>query len=383
MMSSGITIRKKVYKLAIIGGGVDSAVGYTHLIASQMDHRWDLVSACFSRKRNNNIKTVNSWNLGQIRTYDNWKQLLVDEQGKVDAVAILTPTPLHFEMVSDAIKLGIPVICEKSLASNYEEAYKICKLQNNNNGFLAVTHNYTGYPMLRELKSLVSDGEIGQVTQIQIEMPQEGFARLDISDNKPCPQAWRLVDGKIPGVTLDLGTHLQHMIHYITGENPCSLIADQNTFGWFKDVVDDVTIFAKYPSGMKSSMWYGKSALGHRNGLRIRLYATKASAEWFQMEPEVLTVYDVHGNKKILDRASQVQVAGSSRYQRFKPGHPAGFIEAFANIYSDIADKLDEYKQTGIIDENWTYGALQASKGLKFFEHTVESHSKKSWINLS
>jgi predicted dehydrogenase len=374
--------KRKAYKLAVIGGGVESAVGYTHLIASQMDHRFQLVSACFSRKPEVNEKTVKAWNLDKIRLYDDWSVLLTQEKKKIDAVAILSPTPLHHEMVIEALKLGIPIICEKAMTSTYEEAQEICKVQSEYNGFLAVTHNYTGYPMLRELRQLVSEKRLGDLTQIQVEMPQEGFAKLDMANHKLCPQAWRLVDGDIPGVSLDLGTHLQHMIHYVSGENPSSLIADQNTYGWFKNIVDDVSILAHYPSGMKSSMWYGKSALGHRNGMRIRIYGKQGSAEWYQMEPEILIMHNIHGNRTILDRAGEVQVASSLRYNRFKSGHPAGFIEAFANLYVDIANKLDEFHIKKRFDPEWTYGPQQAAIGMKIFKLAKESSDRKIWMNV-
>lgn len=370
---------KKVLKLAIIGGSVDSAVGYTHLIASQLDHRWEVVSACFSSKPENNIKTVNAWNLKNIRLYNDWQTLLLEEKIYIDAVVILTPTTLHYEMVIKSLTLGIPTICEKALATNYEEAEEICAVQLKNNGFLAVTHNYTGYPMLREL---ASKKHLGIIKQIQIEMPQEGFSRLDIHNKKPQPQAWRLIDGRIPSVSLDLGTHLQHMIYFISGEHPTSLVAVENTFGFFEDLVDDVSIIAKYPSGMKSVMWYGKSALGHRNGLRIRVYGTKGSAEWYQMEPELLTIHDIHGTKKVLDRASDVNCANELRYQRFKSGHPAGFIEAFANLYVDIADKLQEFYTLKKIDIDWVYGPNQSAKIMNVLEKARESSKKIAWIKI-
>ena len=143
---------KRVLKLAIIGGAVDSAVGYTHLIASQMDHRFELVAACFSRRPEVNHATVEAWNLQNIRLYDTWLELLANEQNQVDAVAILTPTPMHHEMVIKALESGYPVICEKALASSHQEGLEILDAVERTQGFLAVIHNYTGYPMLRELK---------------------------------------------------------------------------------------------------------------------------------------------------------------------------------------------------------------------------------------
>ncbi len=378
-----MTKKKRTLKLAMIGGGIESAVGYTHLIASQMDHRWQVVSGCFSRRKEINTATVDAWNLHHIRLYDDWQTLLNNEISHVDAIVILTPTPMHREMVTKALQLGYAVICEKALASNYQEGLDICARLEQTNGFLAVTHNYTGYPMLRELRSLVQQGQLGQLTQIQIEMPQEGFARLDAKGNKPSPQAWRLHDGLIPSVSLDLGAHLQHMIHYISSENPIKLIADQHSYGWFHDIIDDVSCIAHYPSGMKSDMWFGKAAIGYRNGLKIRVFGTQGSAEWYQIEPEVLFVHDIQGNKKWVDRAADVQLASELRYNRFKSGHPAGFVEAFANLYYDIADKLDDYQDTKLYDAHWTYGALQATIGLNVLETMNHSASERKWLDIN
>lgn len=373
---------RKVHKLAIIGGGLNSAVGYTHLIASQMDHRFEIVSACFSSKLEKSHETAEAWNLDNVRTYGDWRLLLDNEKERIDAVAILTPTPQHYEMITGALKKGIPIISEKALASDYDEAKNICEIQTKTNAFLAVTQNYTGYPMVRELKALCESGNFGNISNIQIEMPQEGFIRLDHKDNKPCPQDWRLEDGKIPGVSLDLGVHCQHMIHYITGENPKEIIADQNTFGLFKDIIDDVSIFAKYPSGMKSTMWFSKSALGNRNGLKIRIFGTNGSAEWYQAEPEIAIITDVYGNITCQDRSGDTNVLQERRYNRFKVGHPAGFIEAFANVYVDIADKLDEYKENDMLNSDWSYGASQAAIGLSIFDAAVKSSNERSWIKF-
>ena len=375
-------ITKNPYKLAIIGGSIDSAVGYTHFIASQMDHRWELVAANFSKNPVIHEKTVQAWNIAHIRHYFDWKKLLHEEVGKIDAVAILTPTPQHYEMIMSALDYGYAIISEKALASNYQEGLAICKKLEEKKGFLAVTHNYTGYPMLRELKSQVDNGQLGKLIQIQIEMPQEGFLRLSPDNQKPAPQAWRLTDGIIPGVSLDLGAHIVHMVQYISGESPYEVFADQRSFGCFPNIIDDVSAICNYPSGMKGVFWYGKSALGHRNGLRIRAYGTKGSAEWFQMEPEVLKIFDVHGNTHILDRAANVYIAQQSRYNRFKVGHPAGFLEAFANLYFDFAEKMGKSQEKYMFNKDWIYGVDVSVKGLQILENFVRSSQKKSWIAI-
>ncbi len=369
-------------KLAFIGGGINSAVGYTHLIASQMDHRWKLVSACFSRDLSINEATASQWNLDDIRLHGDWASLLEKEKDQIDAVVVLTPTPTHFEIVARALALRIPVICEKALTSSHQEGVQLCDAVKESNGFLAVTHNYTGYPMLREIQSMVLQGVLGRLINIVIEMPQEGFIRVSKEGAPVIPQAWRLQDGVIPSIALDLGAHLQHMIHYLSGEDPAAVVADQTTFGHFSEIVDDVSCLARYASGMKSQMWFSKSAIGHRNGLKVRIYGSKGSAEWFQMEPETARLHGVDGSLTVLDRASDVSVANMQRYNRFKSGHPAGFIEAFANVYVDIADAFKEYRETGRLDAEWIYGGKRAVRGLEILEAMAKSSRSNQWVEL-
>jgi len=375
-------VYKEPFKLAFIGGAINSAIGYTHYIASQMDHRFVLKAGCFSRNRENNQRTALTWGIEPEHLYSDWKELLSNESEYIDAVVILTPTPNHYEMIMESLSSGYAVISEKALAMSPQEGMEICRKIEEKKAFFAVTHNYTGYPMLRELQSMINEGKLGKITHLNIEMPQESFARLDPEGNRPKPQDWRLKDNTIPSVSLDLGAHLQHMIYFLTGENPVSLVADQSSFGWFEDIVDDVTCLARYASGMKTQMWYGKSSIGHRNGLRVRVYGTEGSAEWYQMQPEDLIYHTIKGDRMIIDRASMVSVASQLRYNRFKSGHPAGFIEAFGNLYVDIADKLQQYLIDNNHNINWTYDAIQATKGLEVFEAIKKSSDERKWIKL-
>lgn len=373
---------KQPLKLAFIGGGIDSAIGYTHYIASQMDHLFVVSAGCFSRKTNINQKTALTWGVKDEHLYFNWEDLLENEQQNVDAVVVLTPTLNHYSMIMKALNMGYSVISEKALASTYKEGLEISKKVEEKKAFFAVTHNYTGYPMLKELQNMILNDKLGKISNINIEMPQESFARVT-NGNKPTPQSWRLEDGKIPGVSLDLGTHLQHMVYFLTNENPRELVSDTSSFGWFPEVVDNVSCMAKYKNGMKSQMWFSKSALGHRNGLRVRVYGTKGSAEWFQMQPEELIYNTIDGDRMIIDRASSnINIANELRYNRFKAGHPAGFVEAFGNLYFDIAEKLSQYK----IDKNhnidWSYDATQATIGLEVFEAIQSSSIENRWVKL-
>ncbi|RXI30273.1 oxidoreductase [Arcobacter aquimarinus] len=373
---------KKTLKLAFIGGSINSAIGYTHYIASQMDHLFVVSAGCFSKNNEINKKTALTWGIDEKHLYSNWKELLEKEINEIDALVILTPTPNHYEMIMKALDFGYSIISEKALASTHEEGLEISKKVEEKKAFFAVTHNYTGYPMLRELQNMIQDNKLGKITNINIEMPQESFARL-INGEKPKPQNWRLDDGKIPGISLDLGAHLQHIVYFLTNENPFELVADETSFGWFPQVVDNISCIARFKSGMRCQMWYGKSAIGHRNGLRVRVYGTKASAEWFQMNPEEFLFHTIDGDRIIIDRvSSNVKVSNQYRYNRFKAGHPAGFVEAFGNLYFDIAEKLTQYKLDGNHKIDWSYDVEQATIGLEVFEAIKTSSKENRWVKL-
>jgi len=373
---------KKPLKLAFIGGSIDSAIGYTHYIASQMDHLFVLIAGCFSRQEDVNQKTSIMLGIEPERLYSDWKELLEKEINNVDAVVILAPTPNHHEMVMKALSLDYSIICEKPLAATHAEGMDIVRKVEEKKAFLVVTHNYTGYPMLRELQQMILEDKLGNITHINVEMPQESFGRVDANGKLPQPQEWRLKDGGIPGVSLDLGTHLQHLIYFLSNENPVELVADESSFGWFDELVDNVFCISRYPSGMKVQMWYGKASIGHRNGLRVRVYGTKGSAEWFQMTPEELLFNKIDGQRIIIDRASNVTIVNQLRYNRFKPGHSAGFIEAFGNLYFDIAEKLRQYKIDGDHKIDWSYSAMQAVVGLDVSEAIHNSSKENKWVTL-
>jgi predicted dehydrogenase len=374
--------QKKPLSIGFIGGSIESAVGQTHQIASQMDRRWKLVAGCFSRQPGINKKTAEHWGLTPKQTYNNWIQLLENEKDKLDAIAVLTPTPSHTEIVIKALSMGYAVICEKALTSSTEQAKQIAVTLKHSKGFLAITYNYSGYPMVRELQALIKMGTLGKVQQVHIEMPQEGFLRLNSQGEPNQPQQWRLEDHKIPTISLDLGLHTHHLISFLTGEKPLSVVSSQTNLGHFPDIIDNVMCIARYTNQLQCQFWYSKTALGHRNGLRLRVYGTKASAEWFQLNPEELTLNHNNGSREIIDRASRVTMASEQRYNRFKAGHPSGFIEAFANLYSDIADSLTHYKKNKEYSHKFVYGIDHALEGCDLFDAINQSSKNKKWINI-
>ena len=370
----------KVLNIGFIGGGINSAIGTTHKIASQMDNKFRLISGSFSRNKDINLKTINKWLISSY--YTNYIDFLDSEKENLDAVVILTPTDSHTQIILNTLNRNLPIICEKTLTNSLDDAFSIRERLKHNNGFLLTTYNYTGYPMIRELENMITKGRLGDIIQINIQMPQESFIRLDKDGNISRPQAWRLKDTNISTLSLDLGTHLSNMVSFLTKEKPQEVIAMQNQFG-HHSVIDNLICMIKYTNNIDCQMWYSKSALGHKNGLKVEVYGDKGSASWYQMNPEFLEYNDNVGRNIILDRSSkEIEIANQDRYNRFKSGHPAGFIEAFANLYTDIFQKLEQYKKDNNHHIDWTYDALQATVGLEVFEAIQQSYDEHKWIHI-
>lgn len=368
----------KKLKIAFIGGGINSAIGRTHRIAIEMDKRYELVAGCFSRDKDINSQTADEY--GVDRLYSSIDDLIEKEKNRIDAICILTPTPSHKDIVLKCIKNDISVICEKALATSSVEILEIQEALENHNVFLVVTYNYTGYPMIRELRNMIREKKLGKIEQIHIEMPQESFAKLDKNGNPLTPQQWRLSDTFLPTMSLDLGTHTHDLASFLTEEKPLELVAIQNSFGSFSEVIDNSISIAKYTNNIVSNVWFSKCALGHTNGLRVRVYGKEGSAMWYQLEPENIYFYDNKGNKSIIDRANNdVHVTSQHRYNRFKAGHPSGFIEAFANYYGDIADY---FLGTNKDEERFLFGLENALEGLRMLEAMTISNNTKQWVSI-
>lgn len=365
--------------VAFIGGALNSAVGYTHFNASRLDGHFKVEAGCFSRHAELNDHSARIYGVSPNRVYPDWNALLDCEKDTIDAVIVLAPTPSHTEIVIAAIEAGYPVICEKALAASSAECLRINDVVKSCNGYLAVTYNYSGYPMVRELRRMISEGRLGHVQQMHIEMPQEGFLRLNAN-----PQEWRRKDYTIPTVSLDLGVHVHHLVDFLSGGlKPLNLVGDQASYGQLPGIIDNVYCIAHYENNLRVQAWWGKTALGNRNGLRIRVYGEKASAEWYQMDPEVLRWADNDGHHHLLDRGSgDAMIAQEPRYNRFKAGHPSGFIEAFANLYADFAQEIRSLDHIPRLKSPYVYGVEQSLEGLYLMESISESSRKGAWISI-
>jgi predicted dehydrogenase len=364
-------------KLGIVGGGVNSAVGKVHIIASQLDNRWEVVGGAFSKDPKVNEKTRDQW--GFKNGYQNLEEIC-ENPSDFDAVALLTPTPHHFEQAVKLLESGINVVCEKALAMNSREIQELSNVSKITGKKLFTTYNYSGYPMVREIKRQIQSGCLGKLLHIRIEMPQEGFIKTLPDGELPTVQEWRKVDLELPTVSLDLGVHTQNLSYFVTEKRIKSLVSHSGQKGWNTKVVDFVETLADFDDGLTGSFLFGKAFLGSRNGLRISVFGSESSLQWAQIYPDELIKSHKNGQLELVDYASPILLeASKDRYQRFKPGHPNGFIEAFANLYMDIAEAL--------IFPELEYGEFlmspdQAMRDLIELEGMKESNDLRSWVKV-
>ncbi len=372
-------MKNEIIKVAFVGGGINSAVGYAHYSAINMDNGFELVAGCFSRNKDINYASAEKYRVSADRVYNNLDELIREERDRIDAVIILTPQNQHYSHVLKFISEGVPVICEKSLAASVEEVVEIKKAVERKSGFLSVIYNYLGYPVIRELKHLINNGDLGKIIHVQIEMPQEGFIRVNDKNKPVVPQKWRLNDGSIPTISLDLGVHLHMLVKYLVNEHPIKLIAISESLGNFSTVVDNVNCIIKYSNDIVCNLWYSKIAIGSRNGMKIRVFGNKGSAEWTQEFPEVLKLADRKGRRWTLDRGNnEVDICNQQRYNRFKVGHPAGYIEALANYYCDIAYAM---KNGSVKSENH-FGVDEAYEGILLMNAIQKSTQLNTWMEV-
>ena len=364
-----------------LGGGSNSAVGRAHANSLRLDGFFSLKGGLFSSNAENNIKSLEDF---QIESGISFSCIddLINKRELYDIVHVLTPPNHHHSHLKKLINNGIPVLSEKPLVTSIDEARDLDSAQRESGSFFCVMYNYLGYPMIRELKNKISEGWLGKIHEIRVEMPQESFMKTDHNGVPFMPQKWRQVDYSIPTVSLDLGVHCHMLICYLTGKSPISVNARTTNAGRVGQVIDSINAIVDYEDCITANYWFGKSYLGHRNGLAITIFGDCGSAQWKQVAPEEIVHADISGRICILDRSSSdITIANAKRYERFKAGHPAGFVEAMANYYADIAS-LFTHTSTMKGCEDEVFGIKESLEGLKLLTKMHESSQNGTRCDL-
>ncbi len=386
LLRNDILNNKKKIKIGFIGGGPNSFIGYTHRLAARFDNRFEFKAGIFSQ----NIKKSKNFGvalgLDQDRCYDSYNQMAAIESEREDgiqALGIMTPSGDHLKIAKPFIEKGIHIICDKPLTATISDAEILKKLVYKNKIIFALTHNYSAYPMLREAKKIVTSGKIGKINLVNVEYPQGYTAGIHKSDERKTLK-WRL-DKKISGPSMilsEIGTHAYHLLRYVTELEVKELAAEVSTLSKELTVDDNAFVLLRLKNNARGSIWVSSAATGGENGLKIRVYGTKGAVEWFQDDPNNLKFTELNKPIKIITRASKGVSNFSLSSSRLAAGHPEGFFEAFANIYTEFADMISA--QSKIKNLSPSFPTIDDGvKGIKFiFAAKKSSRLNSKWIKI-
>ncbi|MDP9644932.1 Gfo/Idh/MocA family protein [Paraburkholderia caledonica] len=334
-------------RLGMVGGGQGAFIGAVHRIAARLDDRFELVAGALSSDPER--ARASAAEAGIARSYADWQEMARAEAALddgIDAVAIVTPNHLHAPVATAFLEAGIHVVCDKPLAISLAEGEALAKLAHQKNKLFALTHTYSGYPLVRHARELVEAGELGQIRVVQVEYAQDWLAEPIETGGLNKQAGWR-TDPALAGPAGclgDIGTHAYHLAAFVTGMTPAALSAELHTFVPGRRIDDHVQAMLRYANGARGMLWASQVASGAENALRLRVYGTKAGISFDQEQPNELWFTPLGGAAERLTRG-RVSGASAIHATRLPPGHPEGYLEAFAQLYKDAAlqiEALDE-----------------------------------------
>lgn len=376
--------------MGMVGGGQDAFIGAVHRMAASLDGEIELVCGAFSSSESKSKATGAALYLSPDRTYASFEEMIIQERFlpedvRMDFVSIVTPNYLHAKPAMLALDNGFHVLCEKPVAFSYSEALILRDKVKQSGLTFGLMHNYTGYPMVKEARSIVNSGKIGPIRKVIAEYMQ-GWLAARIEDSGQKQADWR-TDPEKAGISCcvgDIGTHAENLAEYITGLKISEVSADVSTFVKGRKLDDDASVLLRFDNGAKGVLFSSQIAIGEENELKIRIYGEKGSLEWLQSEPnsllvkmagEPVQIYRTGVDKNYLSKSA---LDGA----RLPGGHPEGYIESLANIYKEIARAI-QGKHKGMDDEFDFPDIEDGVRGMRFIEAVIESGSKNAqWVKL-
>ncbi len=379
----------------MVGGGPGAFIGKIHRIAAQMEGNIQLVAGCFSSDPERSRAGGRNWLIDPSRTYGSYQEMAAAEASlpngeRIDFVTVVTPNHLHYPIIETFLQAGFNVVSDKPATFHLQEAKKIAALVQATGKVYALTHNYSGYPMVKEARHLVRSGALGRLLKVVAEYPQDWLLNL-FSKEKPGIAKWRTDPQKAgPSNCIgDIGTHAEHLVRYITGLEIDELCADFTTYIPGSPLEDDANILVHYKNPYQDDLpaprgiiYASQISSGEENGPHLRIYGTKAGLEWHQPEPNQLLFKPLAGPMEIRKPGHSYN-AEANRWIRLPPGHPEAFLEAFANIYREAAKAIDDEVHGRPIGEYDFPGVRDALLGMAFIEGAVaSSRSSAKWTKF-
>ena len=378
-------------KMGMVGGGRGAFIGGVHRRAANLDGQIELVAGAFSSDPKKSKLSGKDFYIDPSRTYGSYQEMAEKEASlplgeRIDFVSIVVQNYLHFDVAKTFLKAGFNVICDKPVTLDLAQARELKKIITKAKKVFALTHNYTGYPMVKQARSMVKKGNLGKIIKVVCEYPQ-GYAITALTGETKAISNWR-ADPKIAGISNcmgDIGTHAENLVHYISGLEIDSLCADLSVNIPGRTLDDDGNVLVRFKGGARGIIYASQISNGDENNLNIRVYGTKKSLEWHQEHPNELIVKDARAPREIYRRGNDYITGPAADCTRIPFGHPEGFIEAFANVYnSAMVAVKDEIAGKFPRKSGYDYPDIRDGIiGMAFIETVVKSSkAKEKWVKF-
>jgi predicted dehydrogenase len=375
-------------RLGMVGGGKDAFIGAVHRIAARIDDQFELVAGALSATPEKARESGRALGLAEDRTYDDFATMAKREARRkngVEAVAVVTPNHMHAPAAREFLKRGIHVICDKPLTATLAEAKRLAKIAAESDALFILTHNYTGYPMVRQARAMVADGSIGPVRVVQVEYAQDWLA-TPVEGTGSKQAGWRTDPARSGkgGSIGDIGTHAFNLASFVTGLRLEALAADLQAFVPGRRVDDNGHVLMRFEGGARGMLWCSQVATGCENTLRLRVYGETGGLEWAQEDPNYLWFTPLGEPKRLLTRGGAGARPEAARVSRTPSGHPEGYLEGFANIYAEAARAILARRERRAAPADVLYPTIDDGvAGVAFVDACVRSSERNAaWVSL-
>lgn len=375
-------------RLGMVGGGQGAFIGAVHRLAARMDDQYEFVAGALASTPERSIASGNELGLSADRNYRDFVGMAAAEMHRpdgIEAVSIVTPNHMHFPVAKTFLEAGINVICDKPLTTTLAEAQELQRLVKAKGLIFAVTYNYSGYPMIRQAREMVRAGELGDIRLVHGEYPQDWLTtNLEATGQKQADWRTDPTRSGAGGCIGDIGTHTYQLACYVSGLELDQLLADLTSFVPGRKLDDDAQVMLRFKGGAKGGIWASQVAVGNENGLRLRVYGTKGGLEWLQADPNYLWFTPFGEPRRLITRGGAGAGPAAGRVTRVPPGHPEGYLEGFANLYTEVARAIRSRRMGKPEDADVVFpGVADGVKGVAFVEACVRSSANGgTWVNV-